>query len=92
MKERRARRQCRTRRRLPGAGHAGTTASLNPETISFAASSPSRLPGGLPVIDYGAGGLVACSRPFGTPVVAWLNSLPVRDEPSSWGGVKALYR
>ena len=68
------------------------TASLNPETISFAASSPSRLPGGLPVVDYGAGGLVACSQPFGSPVVAWLNSLPVRDEASTWGGVKSLYR
>lgn len=69
-----------------------TTGSTDLETISFGASSPSRLPGASPVVDYGAGGLAACSQPFGSPVVAWLNGLPVRDEPSTWGEVKANFR
>jgi hypothetical protein len=68
------------------------TDDLDPETISFGASSPSRLPGDRPVIDYGAGGLVACSQPFGTPVVAWLNGQPVANEYSTWGAVKATFR
>lgn len=69
-----------------------TTNSLALETIAFGASSPSSLPGDLPVIDYGAGGLVACGRPFGTPVVAWLNGQAVATEGSSWGAVKATFR
>ncbi len=68
------------------------TASTDFESISFGAASPSSLPGDAPVIDYGIGGLAACSQPFGTSVVAWLNGLPVSEESSTWGGVKALYR
>ena len=69
-----------------------TTESTDLETIMFGASSPSSLPGILPVIDYGAEGLVACGQPFGTPVVAWLNGQAVANNQSSWGGVKAVFK
>ena len=69
-----------------------TTDSTDLETISFAASSPASLPGELPVIDYASGPLVACSLPFGTSAVAWLNGEPVANDETSWSGVKALFR
>lgn len=68
------------------------TASVAPETIAFASASPSSLPGDRPVVDYGAGGLVACGQPYGTPVVAWLNGQPVAAEISTWGAVKSTFR
>lgn len=69
-----------------------STASVAPETIAFAAATPSSLPGVLPVVNYGAGRLVACSQPYGTPVVAWLNGQPVAAENATWGAVKSTFR
>lgn len=69
-----------------------STDSANVETISFGASSPSSLPGDLPVVDYRAGGVVACGQPFGTPIVAWLNAETVAAENSTWGDLKATFR
>ena len=63
-----------------------------PRIVSFGPSSPSSLPAGMPVVVYSGIGPVACSYPFGTPVVAWLNSPPVAAPAQSWGSVKALFR
>lgn len=63
-----------------------------PRIVSFGPSSPSSLPAGMPVVVYSGMGPVACSYPFGTPVVAWLNSSPVDAAAQSWGSVKALFR
>lgn len=68
------------------------TDSLLPETISFGPSSPSSLRCCSPVVIYAGVGPVACSYPYGTPVVAWLNGQPVTDQAPSWGSVKALFR
>ncbi|HOX24194.1 MAG TPA: hypothetical protein PLL30_00390 [Candidatus Krumholzibacteria bacterium] len=68
-----------------------TTESTDPETISFGPSEPSSLPDGVPVVDFGGGDLHPCSYPFGTPVVARLNDVPVPTAASSWSGVKALF-
>ncbi len=67
------------------------TDSTELEEISFGPSNPSSLPG-VPVVEYVPGGAVACSQPFGTPTVAWLNAEVVAVQTEAWGGVKALYR
>jgi hypothetical protein len=67
------------------------TDSTELEEISFGPSIPSSLPG-VPVVEYVSGGAVACSQPFGTPTVAWLNAEVVAVQTEAWGGVKALYR
>lgn len=69
-----------------------STASTAFEAISFGAASPPSLPGDLPVVDYAGTGPVACSLPWGTPAVAWLNGVPVSVEASTFGAVKALFR
>jgi len=69
-----------------------TTGSTAPEEIMFGPSEPSSLPDGLPVVDYGQGNLVACDYPFGSEVVAWLNSEPVATEATSLSEIKSLFR
>jgi hypothetical protein len=69
-----------------------TTESIDLETIVFGASTPASLPVDQPVVDYGAGGLVAADHPFCTSIVAWLNEQPVPIEGSTWGAVKATFK
>lgn len=69
-----------------------TTEITDPGTISFGASSPSSVGGAGPAVVYQGGPAQVCSQPYGIPVVAWLNSMPVAVEPSNWDGVKALFR
>ncbi len=68
------------------------TDSVAYEEIAFGPADPSSLPDDAPVVDYGAGGLVACSAPFAAPAVAWLNGTPVPARQMSWGSVRALFR
>lgn len=69
-----------------------TTESVDMETIAFGASSPASLPGEMPVVDFGAGGLVACSLPFDAPAVAWLNGQAVPTHKSTWDAVKVIFK
>lgn len=69
-----------------------STASTAPETISFAAASPSSVGGVAPAVDYSSGPAVACSPPWDAPYVAWLNGQPVATDRAAWDEVKALFR
>lgn len=61
-----------------------------PAEVMFGQADPSSLPD-TPVAFFD-GVATACSYPFGTPVVAWLNSEPVANEGHSWSRVKGLFR
>jgi hypothetical protein len=67
------------------------TGSTELEEISFGPSDPSSLPDGRPVVAYGDLGLVACSYPWGDPVVARLNAEPVSVDQRSWSRLRALF-
>jgi hypothetical protein len=58
--------------------------------VMFGPADPSTLPD-TPVVFFD-GVATACSYPFGSPVVAWLNSDPVASEGHSWSRVKWLFR
>lgn len=61
-----------------------------PAEVSYGPAEPASLPG-VPVVFFD-GVASACSYPFGTPVVAWLNGEPVATEGQDWSQVKALFR
>jgi hypothetical protein len=61
-----------------------------PAEVMFGPAEPSSLPD-TPVVFFD-GVATACSYPFGSPVVAWLNADPVASEGHSWSRVKGLFR
>lgn len=61
-----------------------------PAEVMFGPADPSSLPD-TPVVFFD-GVATACSYPFGSPVVAWLNSDPVASAGHSWSRVKGLFR
>jgi len=61
-----------------------------PAEVMFGPAEPSSLPD-TPVVFFD-GVATACSYPFGSPVVAWLNNDPVASEGHSWSQVKGLFR
>jgi hypothetical protein len=60
-----------------------------PAEVMFGPAEPSTLPE-TPVVFFD-GVATACSYPFGSPVVAWLNGDPVANEGHSWSQVKTLF-